>query len=58
MHLFCMFLRVWSAKPEDPNLSPMADDAITQVGIRGLGFSMNICGSAITVMFVKGERLT
>ena len=31
-------------KPEDPNLSPMADDAITQGGIGGLGSPVYIYG--------------
>ena len=30
-------------KPEDPNLSPMADDTITQGGIQGLGSPLYIC---------------
>ena len=33
-----LFLDVWLAKnPEAPNLGPMADDAITQGDIGGLG---------------------
>ena len=33
-----LFLRVWLAKnPKTPNLSPMADDPITQGRIGGLG---------------------
>ena len=31
-------------KPEDPKLSPMADDIITQGGIGGLGSLVYICG--------------
>ena len=30
--------------PETPNLSPMADDAITWGGMRGLGSPLYICG--------------
>ena len=37
-------LGVWSAKSEDPNLSPMADDTITRDGIQGLGSPLYICG--------------
>ena len=42
-HLFVFFLRVWSAKTQStPNLSPMADDAITRGSIGGLGSPMYI----------------
>ena len=45
MHLFCIcFCTFGQQKPEDPNLSQMADDAITRGGIRGLGSPSYICG--------------
>ena len=45
-HLVCICFCVcgWQ-KPEDPKLSPMADDAITQGGIWGLGSPLYICGN-------------
>ena len=42
LHLF--FEYVISKNPKTPNLSPMADDAITRGGIQGLGSPAYICG--------------
>ena len=39
------FACVVGKKPKTPNLSPMADDAITRGGIRGLGSPLYICGA-------------
>ena len=40
-----LFLCVWSGKnPKTPNMSPMADDAITQGGIQGLVSPVYNCG--------------
>ena len=49
----CLFLRIWLAKPKTPNLSPMADDTITQGGIRGLGSPLYICDADRTIGFLK-----
>ena len=40
----CLFLHVWSAKTQTPNLSPTADDAITQGCMWDLGSPLYICG--------------
>ena len=43
-HLLCIcFCMCCQQKPKTPNLSPMADDAITWGGIRGLGSPLYIC---------------
>ena len=43
-----LFVRVSACvvgkNPNTPNLSPMADEAITQEGIRGLSSPLYICG--------------
>ena len=45
-----LFLRAWSAKNlKTPNLSPMAEDAITRGGIGGLGSPMYIYGRLFTL---------
>ena len=45
-HLFCVFFFACMVdkKQKTPNLSSMADDAITRDGIPGLGSSLYICG--------------
>ena len=40
--VFCM---CGQQKPEDPNLSPMADDAITLGGIQGLESPFYVCST-------------
>ena len=52
-----LFLRVWSAKPEDPQFEPMAEDAITWGGIRGLGSPLYICGSSKNKLFVEHSQI-
>ena len=49
-HLFCVFFSVCGRqKPENPQIEPhMAQDAITQGGIGGLGSLMYICGMVMT----------
>ena len=44
-HLLCICFRLCGRqKPEDPQSEPMADDAITWSGTRGLGSPLYICG--------------
>ena len=42
-------MRVVGQNVNTPNSSPMADNAITQGGIRGLGSPLYICGHNITL---------
>ena len=47
VNTFCLAFAlacVVSKNPKTPKLSPMADDAITQGGIEGLGSLVYICG--------------
>ena len=45
--MFCVCFCVVSKSLKTPNLSPIADDAATQDGIRGLGSLVYICGTHI-----------
>ena len=42
-----VFACVVGKNPNSPNLSPMTDDAMTRVGIQGLGSPVYICGNNI-----------
>ena len=49
-----VFACVVGKTPKTPNLSPMADNAITRGGIRGLGSPLDICGQlSISKFFEK-----
>ena len=43
-HIYlCLFLYMWATNPEDLNLNPIVDDAITQDGIRCMESVLCIC---------------
>ena len=51
-----LILRVWSAKPDDPQIEHMVDDAITWSNIGSLGSQVYICGCCASMLhsFVIG----
>ena len=53
----CVFAYVVGKNPKTPNLSPMADDAITRDGIGGLGPSVYIYDVGLQGLPFDGKPL-